>query len=545
MFKPRLRGDLQAAQSDIAPPALIDPLTGLGLIFRAQWERDVVDLLDGTRTAAEIADVLLGSQEQGATTRSPASEGQPPPSRNAILALLTTVRCMRLTDDADLQPLELVKLGRARPELLAAKLPLLASPGSRFECGSCGMCCKTFMLGPLTKPDIAQLEKLPLDETFPSLHDRRPIRMVVSPDQPEEAPRAFLNTRDDGRCVFLDDDQLCGLHKRFGADTKPGFCRTFPREVVLTGRGVFVSDMLACASYGRTAFRGPLLRDEVTDQAAFFRNEAAVGPLVHVAVPLGGGVSVPLDLAMPLEGFLKRVVEETEGSLAHALRVMHLACVAFRQTLQQSAELAASPDQIASAFVRAATPAALAAQLDSLPAPANPDAVHARLLTRFGELLDQELQHERPFQSKEVRAGYRQCRETLALAARLRGFETPDAAPPQSPGLLEGMRATTLDIEAPPHRARFRRFLVDLVMGRRVTLAPTMPLGLVAASILVSAITTGARREAALAGRTLVTVDDLDRAQLHAVTSLRLGSIRKDLLATEAAMLSRMALVTW
>ena len=35
------------------------------------------------------------------------------------------------------------------------------------------------------------------------------------------------------QCVFLDDDGLCGLHKRFGHAFIPAVCQAFPIEFIL------------------------------------------------------------------------------------------------------------------------------------------------------------------------------------------------------------------------------------------------------------------------------------------------------------------------
>jgi Fe-S-cluster containining protein len=59
-----------------------------------------------------------------------------------------------------------------------------------------------------------------------------------------EGTVAVLATRDDGRCVFLDDDPRhgrCEIHRVLGPDALPAACRQFPRVTLHDVRGTFVT----------------------------------------------------------------------------------------------------------------------------------------------------------------------------------------------------------------------------------------------------------------------------------------------------------------
>jgi hypothetical protein len=53
-------------------------------------------------------------------------------------------------------------------------------------------------------------------------------------------------TRVDDACIFLDEDNLCAIHKELGEAAKPNMCRQFPLHPVATPDGVIASLDFAC-----------------------------------------------------------------------------------------------------------------------------------------------------------------------------------------------------------------------------------------------------------------------------------------------------------
>lgn len=102
----------------------------------------------------------------------------------------------------------------------------------RWDCHRCGVCCR----GSLIYLDAADLEQL-RGQRWDERPEFRGQRLVVR-DGWFGGQR--LAQRPDGRCVFLDDDGLCRVHKEFGADAKPHICRMFPLQVVPAGEDRFV-----------------------------------------------------------------------------------------------------------------------------------------------------------------------------------------------------------------------------------------------------------------------------------------------------------------
>src|SRR5689334_6385971 len=116
-------------------------------------------------------------------------------------------------------------------------LPVLMTPlGASFRCSACGDCCRA-PWGINVDGDIARaIEDALARRPHPSgLRAADALNPLPQP-QPDAAFR--LNKRADGACVFLDDDNLCYLHKHFGPQLKPATCRTYPFRPVLRPEGV-------------------------------------------------------------------------------------------------------------------------------------------------------------------------------------------------------------------------------------------------------------------------------------------------------------------
>lgn len=124
--------------------------------------------------------------------------------------------------------------------------------GARFACQGSGACCSAYSFGPLTDGDVARLDGLDLATAFPGL---------TPPFVDEREGARYLRKRGD-RCAFLADDHRCGLHRAFGAEAKPHFCRLYPLEAFATVDGLRIVDRGTCATFGVSARRGlPLVDD--------------------------------------------------------------------------------------------------------------------------------------------------------------------------------------------------------------------------------------------------------------------------------------------
>ncbi len=106
-----------------------------------------------------------------------------------------------------------------------------------FTCQACGGCCRAF--SPIvTEANVARLSERDWGATRPRFAGR-----AMTEPLPDGRTRF---TSIDGACIFLDDDNLCAIHKELGAEAKPWMCQTFPYRAVDTPDGLVASLDFAC-----------------------------------------------------------------------------------------------------------------------------------------------------------------------------------------------------------------------------------------------------------------------------------------------------------
>jgi len=87
--------------------------------------------------------------------------------------------------------------------------------GQRWACHSCGDCCRSLVV------HLTPMDRRAIDEQGWSGE--------LSVEPYVRLGRGWaLNKRDDGACVFLDAENRCRIHARYGADAKPLACRVYP-----------------------------------------------------------------------------------------------------------------------------------------------------------------------------------------------------------------------------------------------------------------------------------------------------------------------------
>lgn len=116
-------------------------------------------------------------------------------------------------------------------------LPVLMPhlPDQRWSCRSCGTCCRT-LVGHLFPDEVARIDA---QDWLAELGIAPYLKTVTG---------AVLNKRPDGACVFLDAENKCRIHSRFGESTKPIACRIFPFAVRPVRMGWQVSFRFDCPS---------------------------------------------------------------------------------------------------------------------------------------------------------------------------------------------------------------------------------------------------------------------------------------------------------
>ena len=129
----------------------------------------------------------------------------------------------------------------------------------RYDCLRCEQCCRRGWPIGLTRADYDRLKTRDWSQVDPRLADRR--LFVV------EGKRARTALCDDGSCVFLDEDNLCIIHKRLGYQAKPLGCRLYPFTVTRTPSGDYIGVRFSCRAVAR--LHGRQLTDHRKELSSF------------------------------------------------------------------------------------------------------------------------------------------------------------------------------------------------------------------------------------------------------------------------------------
>src|SRR5436190_13978519 len=117
-------------------------------------------------------------------------------------------------------------------------------PNVGFTCTRCGDCCRNgnVMLGPGEEDRLRALDWHGREA------DLEGAPTVVSTALTGGRRVRRLARREDGACVYLGSDQLCRIHRHFGADAKPLVCRLYPFGFYPVADRVAVDCSFSCRS---------------------------------------------------------------------------------------------------------------------------------------------------------------------------------------------------------------------------------------------------------------------------------------------------------
>ncbi len=272
-------------------------------------------------------------------------------------------------------------------EVLAGHLALDTSilEGARFACQGSGECCQNYGVGPLDDEDVATIAALPIAREMPHLAGVDLFDLV----ERDGATVRFLNSAGD-RCIFLEDDARCGLHRRFGADAKPKLCRLYPIDLLVTLDGMRLVDRGSCAQFATSSRSGPTMIEDLERIRSLLRSTAL--DLHHPTAIVDG---FPCDFGH-LDRFVKAamaLVRARVGSAAETLRAIGRGARGFAAVLRGFPLEAGQPDAAISRFVEGdgaswyaaepATPALAGAALELA-------EIFAALLATAGNALGRE-----------------------------------------------------------------------------------------------------------------------------------------------------------
>lgn len=132
-------------------------------------------------------------------------------------------------------------------------------PASAWDCGGCTACCRHFALGPVSDRIIDGLEAHGVRQAW------APAASGFAHKQPgpDGEPAWFLDRREDGACIFLEEDGRCGVHARWGAAAKPAFCREYPFALVQEAQTLRVFVRADCGGWAESFQSGAPTSEQV------------------------------------------------------------------------------------------------------------------------------------------------------------------------------------------------------------------------------------------------------------------------------------------
>lgn len=186
-------------------------------------------------------------------------------------------------------------------------LPVLQN----WSCHNCGGCCREHQIG-ITDEEKRRIEKQRWTEVDGVPADRPLIVPLGSAWR--------LNHRDDGACVFLNEQGLCRIHAKFGEPAKPLACQVYPYAVHPAGASVTTSLRFSCPSVVQN------LGQPVAQQRAFVEQLAKqIVPANYVAPPapdLFAGLKLDWPDVTRVQAFLERGLADRRVGIA--TRIMRI-----------------------------------------------------------------------------------------------------------------------------------------------------------------------------------------------------------------------------
>lgn len=192
-------------------------------------------------------------------------------------------------------------------------LPML----QQWDCHHCGDCCRSYAIR------VTELESAKIDgQGWDAERDLGGLAAVV----PDGRKGLQLNHRADGTCVFLNDDDTCRIHAKFGAAAKPMACRIYPFILVPAGDHWRVALRLACPS--AAANKGRPIAEHAADLAEYAGLlEADAGAALTIgeggllpAPELAPGQSVPWPDLIRFTSAFAGIMSDDSEPVEHRLR---------------------------------------------------------------------------------------------------------------------------------------------------------------------------------------------------------------------------------
>lgn len=128
------------------------------------------------------------------------------------------------------------------------RVQLAVPEGQMYSCRRCGWCCRGWRI--LVEPD--DRDRLLARDWAQDSPRLRGVPLFEEQRLPGQLQPSIQIAKLKGRCVFLEEDNLCLIHKVLGEQAKPFTCRRFPFLLGHTTEGVLVGADYACPALVRS-----------------------------------------------------------------------------------------------------------------------------------------------------------------------------------------------------------------------------------------------------------------------------------------------------
>jgi Fe-S-cluster containining protein len=463
-YRPRLRGHL------VDRDALRTTLRHAGLEPEALGA--VLPLLDGSRTLDEIL-AAAGAE----------------PGEAAVRALIG-INAVEGAGDAIVERIRQIGSGEVR-------LPTSILEGARFECQGSGECCQNYVFGPLLPDDVARLDALDLAAAFPH---------VEPPYVLEKDGAKFLRTVDN-RCIFLDPEGRCGLHMRFGGESKPRICQLYPITALPTIDGLRIHDKGSCATFAVSARAGlPIVDDLARLRRLFPTHMQLHHPIVNLR-----GVACDFAWFLRFTTMATTLIKRRLGTAPTTLQALGRALAALTAALAACPLEPGQPDEIVTR-----TFAGDAAHWYGAPAPAAEHAGAAAIADVVAALLAEV---NRGVNAARTAAQPSAERLLVEIAPILEVLGQTSAAL-SSVGDAPIGAVAAVEVRDPEVDDVLRLSMRQQLFGERSIVEQRAAAGLMRIALIQLIAVYGARRRAAGDGRDQIWPEDLSRGHMLAARVL-------------------------
>ncbi len=145
-------------------------------------------------------------------------------------------------------------------------------------CEMCGCSCMAQLVGPLTDNELANVQ-----DSFQNLDDiPKDVNPIMKGLKPDGTCLHFLNFPGK-RCYFLDENNRCRIHGKFGAMKKPAACRRFPVIAIQTESEIRIGIKPYCYANMRVCNLEPCKGDELDRYRADDEMRAQLEDLIENA----------------------------------------------------------------------------------------------------------------------------------------------------------------------------------------------------------------------------------------------------------------------